>query len=264
MKNLFDLTHKIILVTGGYGHLGSAMVEGLLDCGAVVLVAGRDRKKFEERFKHYSGNNLFFEAFDITRSSEYYSERYAEIVERYGAIDVVVNNAHSAKGKGNVELADEDWDYTLNGVLSPVQKSIKALVPIMKKQGKGKIINIASMYGHVSPNFEALYKGDDCEKYTNPAHYGASKAAMIQLTKYYAALLGKENIYVNTISPGPFSKDAIQQENPRFVERLKNANPLRKLGQPKDLKGIVILLASDASDFITGQNFAVDGGWTIW
>ena len=111
-------------------------------------------------------------------------------------------------------MPDEDWEYTINGVLGSVQKSIKAVIPIMKTQKFGKIINIASMYVYVSPNFDNLYKGDECEKYTNPPHYGAAKAGVIQLTKYYAVLLGKHNIYVNAISPGPFSKNQIQKDNP--------------------------------------------------
>src|SRR5690606_23508417 len=159
---------------------------------------------------------------------------------------------------------DEDWAYSLDGVLGSIHKSIKASVPLMLKQGGGKIINISSMYGHVSPNFEALYKGDGCEKYANPPHYGAGKAGVIQLTKYYASLLGKNNIYVNSVSPGPFSKEKIQNDNPIFIERLKKSNPLNKLGHPDDMKGIIVLLSSAASNFITGQNFAVDGGWAIW
>src|SRR5690606_2795411 len=161
-------------------------------------------------------------------------------------------------------MTDDDWEYSMDGVLGSIHKSIKAVVPIMRLQGGGKIVNIASMYGQVSPNFDKLYRGDGCEKYTNPPHYGAAKAGVIQLTKYYACLLGKENIYVNAISPGPFSKVSIQEETPIFVERLKSSNPLNKLGVPEDLIGVVVLLSSNASNFITGQNFAVDGGWTIW
>ena len=134
----------------------------------------------------------------------------------------------------------------------------------MKKQETGKIINITSMYGIVSPDFENLYHGDNCEKYTNPPHYGAAKAAMIQLTKYYAVLLGKYNIHVNAISPGPFPKEFIQKENPEFINRLKNKNPLRKIGKPEDLAGVIVLLSSPASDFMTGQTLQVDGGWTTW
>jgi gluconate 5-dehydrogenase len=152
----------------------------------------------------------------------------------------------------------------MEGVVGSVHKTIRSIIPIMKQQKSGKIINITSMYGIVSPDFESLYKGDDCEKYTNPPHYGAAKAAIIQITKYFAVLLGKFDIQVNSISPGPFPKEIIQQENPAFITRLKKKNPLHKIGNPKDLAGVIILLSSSASNFITGQTIQVDGGWTIW
>src|SRR5690606_14563040 len=139
--------------------------------------------------------------------------------DELGSIDIVFNNAHFARGGSQVDMPDADWAYTMEGVLGSVHKSIKACIPIMQKQGYGKIINIASMYGHISPNFDKLYKGEDCEKYTNPPHYGAAKAGIIQLTKYYAVLLAKYGVYVNAISPGPFSKQNIQDANPVFIER---------------------------------------------
>ena len=132
----------------------------------------------------------------------------------------------------------------------------------MKQQGFGKIINVSSMYGLVSPDFR-LYEGDNCERFLNPPHYGAAKAAMLQVTRYYATYLGKHNIHVNSITPGPFPNLSVQAENPVFIERLKAKNPLGKVGTPEDLTGVCLLLSSSASDFITGQNFVVDGGWTI-
>ncbi|WP_027076551.1 SDR family NAD(P)-dependent oxidoreductase [Maribacter antarcticus] len=264
MTSIFDLTDKVIIVTGGYGHLGSGIVNSLLGFGAKVIVAGRTKEKYQEKFKDIKKANLFFEKFDISQSGEDFMSQFKEFKSKYGSIDVVFNNAHFARGSNQENMSDEDWSYTMEGVLASVQKSIKASIPIMREQKHGKIINIASMYGHISPNFKRLYEGDDCEKYTNPPHYGAAKAGVIQLTKYYAVLLGKENIYVNAISPGPFSKDQIQEDNPAFIKKLEQSNPLNRIGQPKDLAGISVLLSSEASNFITGQNFAVDGGWTIW
>lgn len=263
MNTIFDLTDKVIVVTGGYGHIGSGVAEGLLAFGAKIIVAGRDKNKFKERFPN-ADHNLFFEEFDISESGDYFAKRFNAWCENYGKIDVIINNAHFSKGNSQLEMSDQDFLTSIDGVLGSIHKSIKSIVPIFRKQKGGKIINIASMYGHLSPNFDKLYKGDDCEKYTNPPHYGAAKAGVIQLTKYYASLLGKENIYINAISPGPFSKDQIQQDNPAFIERLKSSNPLHKLGLPKDMVGPVVLLSSNASNFITGQNICVDGGWGIW
>jgi len=186
-----------------------------------------------------------------------------DVLKKYSKIDVWVNNAHSARGNGQDTIKNEDWSYTMEGVLGSVHKCLKAVSSIMKTQKSGKIINISSMYGLVSPDF-SLYEGENCEKYLNPPHYGAAKAGIIQLTKYFAVFLGKYGVNVNTIVPGPFPKEIIQQQNPEFIKRLKSKNPLDKIGCPEDIQGIAILLASDASNFITGQNYIIDGGWTIW
>ena len=124
--------------------------------------------------------------------------------------------------------------------------------------GKGKIINVSSMYGVVAPQFE-IY--DDFPAYLNPPHYGAAKAGVIQLTKYYASYLGKYNVQVNTVTPGPFPSDKVQ-ESQEFVESLEHKTCLNRIGKPEDLAGSFVFLASDASNFITGQNIIVDGGWT--
>jgi gluconate 5-dehydrogenase len=238
------------------------MVEGLLSKNAKVIVAGRSKEKFNIRFDAIDKRNLFFKQIDILNGDSIV-RCINEIANEFGKIDVLINNAHNAKGSGQENMSDEDWSYTLDGVLGATHKCIKVVIPIMKKQQFGKIINISSMYGMISPDFR-LYEGDSCEKYTNPPHYGAAKAGINQITKYFAVLLGKYNIQVNAISPGPFPKVNIQHDNPIFVERLKMKNPTLKIGKPDDLKGITILLSSNASDFITGQIIQVDGGWTIW
>ena len=114
------------------------------------------------------------------------------------------------------------------------------------------------MYGVVAPQFE-IY--DDFPAYLNPPHYGAAKAGVIQLTKYYASYLGKYNVQVNTVTPGPFPSDKVQ-ESQGFVAALEHKTCLNRIGKPEDLAGSFVFLASDASNFITGQNIIVDGGWT--
>jgi NAD(P)-dependent dehydrogenase (short-subunit alcohol dehydrogenase family) len=263
IKDIFNLDGKTAVVTGGYGHLGRGIVETLLACGGNVVVAGRSKEKFNKVFCETSNSKIHFKEIDIM-SSESIERCFSQVYNEYGNIDILINNAHAAKGSSQENMSDEDWNYTMEGVVGSVHKSIRAVIPYMKKQNSGKIINISSMYGIVSPDFDSLYKGDDCEKYTNPPHYGAAKAAMIQLTKYYAVLLGKYNIYVNAVSPGPFPKSLIETENLEFINRLKNKNPLHRIGKPDDLAGVIALLSSSASDFITGQTIQVDGGWTIW
>lgn len=262
MKDVFNIENKVAIVTGGYGHLGTAMVNALLRCGAIVYVAGRSKDKFVEKFEQQVDDKLFFIEIDIMKSKSI-EKCFEKVFKDQGRIDVLINNAHSAKGNSQENMSDEDFLYTMDGVLGSIHKSIRAIIPYMKKQKFGKIINISSMYGIVSPDFR-LYKGDDCEKYTNPPHYGAAKAGVKQLTKYYAVLLGPSNIQVNAIAPGPFPSLKVQNENSKFIERLKAKNPLNRIGVPEDLDGTVILLSSRASDFMTGQTIQVDGGWTIW
>lgn len=260
--NIFDLNGKVAVVTGGYGHLGTAMTTALLQCGANVVVAGRSPEKFAQVFGEDT-DRLHFEPIDIC-SSESIRACFVQIRRQFGRIDILVNNAHATRGRSQEQMSDDDWAYTMEAVVGSVHKCIREIMPLLKEQQGGKIINIASMYGLISPDFDSLYLGEGCEKYTNPPHYGAAKAAMIQLTKYYAVLLGKYRVQVNAIAPGPFPKPSIQQENPEFIERLKRKNPLRQIGQPNDLAGVIALLSSGASNFITGQTIQVDGGWTIW
>lgn len=262
-KNLFSLKDKVAIVTGGYGHLGKAMVLALLAQEAQVIVAGRNKEKYNRAFNEIESEKLHFEVLDITQS-ESFVECFAVVNDKFGSIDILVNNAHAARGNSQENLSDDDWNYTMEGVVGSTHKSTRGVIPYMKKQKSGKIINITSMYGMVSPDFESLYQGDDCEKYTNPPHYGAAKAAMIQLTKYYAVLLGKYNIHVNAVSPGPFPNPIVQAQNDNFVKRLQKKNPLNKIGNPEDISGAIVLLASNASNFMTGQIIQVDGGWTIW
>lgn len=262
-KNLFSLKGKVAIVTGGYGHLGKAMVLALLAHDAHVIVAGRNKEKFIQAFSEIAFKNLHFEELDIIKS-ESFSNCFTSVNEKFGNIDILVNNAHASHGNSQENMSDEDWNYTMEGVVGSTHKSIRAVIPYMKHQKSGKIINITSMYGMVSPDFEFLYQGDDCEKYTNPPHYGAAKAAMIQLTKYYAVLLGKYNIHINAVSPGPFPNPIVQAQNDNFVKRLQKKNPLNKIGNPEDISGAIVLLASKASNFMTGQIIQVDGGWTTW
>lgn len=261
MLDIFNLTGKIAIVTGGYGHLGVAMVDSLVNSGAKVIVAGLSEEKFNAKFKNYEVGKVFFKKCDILDSNTLAST-FKDVSDEFDKIDIVINNATTARGNDPEKMNDEDWDFSIDAVLGSVYKSIREIIPYMKKQGFGKIINISSMYGVVSPDFR-LYDGENCERFLNPPHYGAAKAAILQLTRYYATYLGKYNIHVNSITPGPFPSIPIQMENPIFIDRLKAKNPLGKIGKPDDLAGITVLLSSNASDFITGQNFIIDGGWTI-
>lgn len=246
---------KVIMVTGGYGHLGKAITESLAFHGAQVIVAAKSIDKFNNIFK--DNNKIDFVNFDIADANSIVSG-YKIVMEKYGKIDVLINNAFYSKGQSPETMTDEEWAYGIDGVLGSVFRTIREIIPFYKQQGHGKIINVSSMYGVIAPDF-SIY--DESPEFFNPPHYGTAKAGVIQLTKYYASYLGKHNIQVNAITPGPFPSDTVQQDT-KFMEALKAKTCLNKIGTPEDLAGVFTFLSSDAANFITGQNFIVDGGWT--
>lgn len=259
MIKKLDLSNKVVLISGGYGHLGTAITKSCLYYGAKVYVLGRNQLKFKNRFPNFKKErNLFFELCDITNSLKI-EEVFHKIEEKEGQIDVLINNAFSTIGKTPECITDLEWEVSLNGILASVHKCIRAIIPFFKKQNHGKIINVSSMYGFIAPDF-AIY--NKFEKFTNLPNYGAAKAGVIQLTKYYASYLGRHSINVNSISPGPFPSLEVQKEK-EFIENLKRKTALNKIGKPEDLAGVFVFLASEAANFITGQNIIVDGGWTI-
>lgn len=254
----FDLKDKVVLLTGGYGHLGKAITESLLYHNASVYVLGRDRTKFDLVFNKNLSANLNFVNCDIS-DSESLEKSLNEVIIKEGKIDAVINNAFYSSGQSPEEMSNEDFAYCLDGTLSSVFRMIKAIIPVFKKQQEGKIINVSSMYGVVAPQFDAY---TEYPEYLNPPHYGAAKAGVIQLTKYYASYLGQYNIKVNCITPGPFPSYEVQKKH-GFVEELEKRTCLGRIGSPEDLAGAFVFLTSNASNFITGQNIIVDGGWTI-
>lgn len=260
MIHTFKLDKKIVLITGGYGHLGKAITESLLFHGAQVYVLGRDKNKFDQAFLELKSLkiNLFFEYCNISSTDEIKSI-YKKIHDKTGKIDVLINNAFYSIGQSPENMTDNEWDTGMDGVLSSVFRCIREIIPYFKETMGGKIINVSSMYGVVAPQFE-IY--NDFPQFLNPPHYGVGKAGVIQLTKYYASYLGKIGVNVNTVTPGPFPSLQVQNDN-EFVSTLEKKTCLNKIGKPEDIAGAFIFLASDASNFVTGQNIIVDGGWTI-
>lgn len=255
---LFSLEGKTAVVTGGCGHLGQAMVAALADAGAAVWVAGTSHEKFLRVFGQES--DLRFVKIDIMDSSSI-REAFTKVAAEAGQIDVLINNAaqYAGIGKKSEDLSDDDWVRCIEGIAGSTYKCIREVLPFM--QAGGSIVNIASMYGIVSP-YLAVYE-PPCEASLIPVNYSAGKASVIQMTRYFGTYLIDRKIRVNSISPGPFPSPKVQ-ENKVFADRLREKNPTHRLGDPEDLKGAVLFLASDASKYVVGQNIQVDGGWTIW
>lgn len=252
-----DLKGKIIVITGGYGYLGKAISESLAAHGAVVEVIGRSNEKFEEAFnKSEFKENIFFCKGDISNVGSI-KKNFKKIYNEHGKLDVLINNAFYLRGQSPTEMSSEDFTYSLEGCLTANFNCIREILPFMHKEGK--IINVSSIYGIVSPDFEVY---EDSPNFLNPPHYGAAKAGIIQLTKYYASYLGKKGITVNAVTPGPFPSKEVQKDT-EFIEKLKQKTILNKIGEPEEVAGAFVFLSSGAAKYITGQNIIVDGGWTI-
>ena len=255
-SNIFSLKGKTAIVTGGYGHLGKSITKALYDFGANVYVAGRNKEKFKEAFKNFP--DIKFVYLDIL-DEDSIKNAYKQIFEESKSIDILVNNAVFTTFNNPEKMTEEEFIKGVDGTLTSVFRCIKNVIPYMKKTG-GSIINISSMYGVVAPDLR-IY--EDHPQFLNPPNYGAAKAGVIQLTKYYAVALAKYNIRVNCITPGAFPSKEVQKHE-GFIKKLEQKIPLGRIGKPEELAGAIILLASDASSYITGQNIIVDGGWTIW
>ena len=256
-KNYFSLDGKVTLVTGGYGHLGKAMVIGLSQAGATTLVGARYISKFRQAFSIQPKPNISFVKLDISSSNSIKSA-FKKVYQEQGSFDVLVNNGFYLRGNSPENMTDKDWKYGLDGTLNSVFRCMREVLPYMKKSGGGKIINIASQYGVTAPDFK-IYQNKP--QFLNPPHYGTAKAGVIQLTKYYASYLARYNIRVNCISPGAFPSSTVQRDK-KFIKILANKIPLGRIGQPEELAGAITFLASDAASYITGHNLIIDGGWT--
>lgn len=260
-KKLFDLTGKVCIVTGGTGYLGSANVKALRDFGATVVVASRRRPEERGEKQHPLECDMFVLC-DVS-SAESVRNCFQQVYDKYGRIDVLVNCANGGSAGYGKEsdmefMPDEAFEIGVMGCAGATFRGMREVVPFMKERG-GSIINYCSMYGLVSPDLR-IY-GDNPQK--QPANYGAGKAAVAQVTRYAAGALAKYNIRVNCVTPGPFPAPT-NQNDPAFNQQLMNKTMLGRFGQNYEMAGAVLLLASDASTFMTGSNIVVDGGWTAW
>lgn len=263
MKDLFSMNGKTVVITGGAGYLGSSVVEGLLEFGAAVVVGDIVVKKPEEIIANSKTYDKLYSVKCDISSTESIRAYFKTARELCGKIDVLINCGTYGAGAGSgswIEfMPDEVWAKGIDGGVGCTFRCTREIIPYFEENGGGSIVNFGSMYGVVSPDFR-IY-GDNPNR--NPPNYGSSKAAVIQFTKYSASQLAEKNIRVNSVCPGPFPNPNNQTDKD-FVGKLADKTMLGRIGQPKDMVGAVLLLASDASAFMTGANIMVDGGWTAW
>ncbi len=272
---LFSLEGKTAVLTGASGFLGRTFALALLANGARVVALGRSERLKSEAAgwaNQFGADKIAVKQIDMYDVSAL-DALCQEIAGSEKSVDVLINNAHelgAATGfnvpEGSLENASFDqWQRNLQGGVYWAVQTTQRLGGRMKEQGRGSIINIATMYATVAPRPQ-LYEGTAS---LNPPGYSAAKAALVAFTRYTASFWGREGVRANCISPGPFSntedvgtgQNAVQADSP-FVQRLKGYTVLNRIGRPVELCGALLFLASDASTYVTGQNILVDGGWT--
>jgi len=257
-QNIFRLDGRTAFVSGARGHLGSAMALALAEAGAHVLVNGRDAAALERfagdlRGRGLSAEAACFDAHDVKAIRSFFGG-----LKR---LDVLVNNIGFMEMKSFAALQSADFTATYAATVGTAFESVRAALPALKTAavaGDASVINVSSMYGQVAPD-RRLY---DDPVQQSPFHYGPAKAGLEQLTRHLAAELGPEKIRVNALVPGPFPKAG--KMPPGLEERLAGRTMLGRIGQPEEIGGPLLFLASPASRYVTGTSLNVDGGWTAW
>jgi NAD(P)-dependent dehydrogenase (short-subunit alcohol dehydrogenase family) len=265
--NQFDLTGRVVMLTGAAGYLGREMSRAILAAGAELIMIGRDEANLlaqKDRYPHALREHCHVVACDITQADapEFLKSK---IEKRFGGLHGLVNNAYAGKVGTLDSIHPDDFVTACTYNVSAPFALVKALAPLLEATAKrdkttASVVNVASMYGSVSPD-PSIYA--DSGK-NNPAHYGASKAGMIQLTRYLACHLGRAGIRVNSIAPGPFPNTDTDPGIPGFYDELARRVPLGRIGRASEVAGPVVFLLSDAASYVNGANLPIDGGWTAW
>ena len=253
MTDLFNIQGKVAIITGASRGIGQSIAEEMAKAGAKVVIASRKQEDLDNVVKGIrakGGDAIAIAAH--TGKKDTLLELARKTVDHYGNIDILVNNAATNPHFGPMlEAEDSIWMKTIEvNVMGNVWLS-QAVVPLMRQAGGGKIINVASVNGLNPGNFQGIYS--------------ATKAAVISLTKTLAMELGSDNIQVNAIAPGLIQTKFAQVlwENDKMLEHVITRTPAGRIGQPVDIAGLVLWLASPASSFVTGSVFVADGGITL-
>lgn len=253
---LFSLKGRNAIVTGGGQGLGKAMAIALAQAGADIIIAARHIETALETQKIIQAEGVKCTVIKgDMRNDEDIKKMVDQVIREYGKIDILFNNAGTWRGDDAEKVTTEDWKEVIDVNLTGPFIVSREVGKIMLKQGKGSIINIASMSGMIVNTPQ------------NQCAYNASKGGLIMLTKSMATEWAARGVRVNAICPGymrtEMSEDRYQRKDPA-IERWFSMTPMGRSGQTDELRGIAIYLASDASSFVTGAAYLVDGGYTAW
>jgi NAD(P)-dependent dehydrogenase (short-subunit alcohol dehydrogenase family) len=274
--DLFRLDGRVALVTGGAGLLGRGYCEALLQAGARVVIGDVDRIRAEALATELGRETALGQALDVTDTNSI-EQTVNAAVERFGTLDVLVNNAALTVRGGSERLAPADyfapfedykrevWDLAVSVNLTGMLLCAQAAGRQMLGQSPpgGVMVNVASTYGVVAPD-QRLYEGVRSpyadSGFNTPVSYAVTKTAVLGLTRYLATYWGSKNIRVNALTP----HGVFDNHDEAFVRNFVYRSPLGRMARNDEYRGALLFLVSDASSYMTGANLIVDGGWTAW
>ena len=256
VNEMFSLKGRVAIVTGGGQGLGKSMAMGLAQAGADIVIAARRIESALETQKLIEAQGVKCTViYGDMRLEEDVKRMVEEVKKKYGKIDILFNNAGTWRGADAELMTTEDWKEVIDVNLTGPFIVSREVGKVMLEQGKGSIVNIASMSGMIVNTPQ------------NQCAYNASKGGLIMLTKSMATEWASRGVRVNAICPGymrtEMSEDRYQRKDPA-IERWFSMTPMGRSGVPDELMGIAVYLASDASSFVTGSTYLVDGGYTAW
>ncbi|MDP6061228.1 MAG: SDR family oxidoreductase [Pirellulaceae bacterium] len=259
IQELFDLTGRAAMVTGASGWLGGAFARALAEAGAGVVITSREQARAEDAAaKLPSPGGAVHHGVQLDQTDPKSIDRgFADAVQIVGKLDILVNNGLDPVGHDLTDCTFEEFGRHQLNTAAYFIMARHLCEHAVSRGGSGSVIMLGSMYGQVA-SYPDAYEGIGT---ASSVAYHAHKGGTIQITRHLAAYYARHNVRVNCISPGPFPSDGASRA---MVERLSTKLPAQRMGRPYELKGTLLLLASDAGSFITGQNITVDGGWMVW
>lgn len=259
VAELFNLSGRTALLTGGCGHLGGALARALAEAGASVVLTSRDESRAREAaaLLPQVGTARHIGLPLDHMQPETLAAGFKRAVDAAGPVSILVNNGHEALAADWSTVTPEQFSRHLANATGYFELARLVRNNAVERKLHASIVMLGSMYGVVG-SYPDAYDGV-CP--ASPVAYHTLKGGIVHMTRHLAVYWAKDGVRVNCLSPGPFPRETASAE---MVSRLTQKSPMGRMGKPHELKGALVFLASDASSYLTGQNLLVDGGWTAW